>query len=47
MNNYKPQTEALKNFGIDISKETIEKYALEKIRESVGNTSGTRLRCSG
>ena len=30
MNNYKPQTEALKNFGIDISKETIEKYALEK-----------------
>lgn len=30
MNNYESQTEVLRNFGIDISKEAVEKYALEK-----------------
>lgn len=30
MNNYKPQGETLRNFGVDISREAIEKYALEK-----------------
>lgn len=30
MNNYESQTEALRNFGIDISREAVEKYALEK-----------------
>lgn len=30
MDNYKSQTEALRNFGIDISREAVEKYALEK-----------------
>lgn len=30
MKDYQPQTEALRNFGIDVSKEAVEKYALEK-----------------
>lgn len=27
---YEPQKESLRNFGIDISKEAVDKYALEK-----------------
>lgn len=27
---YQQQTEALRNFGIDVSREAVEKYALEK-----------------
>lgn len=27
---YQQQTEALQNFGIDVSREAVEKYALEK-----------------
>ena len=30
MSNHELQTEALRNFGVDISKEAINKYALEK-----------------
>ena len=26
---YQPQTEALRNFGIDVSKEAVDKYVLE------------------
>ena len=29
LKDYQPQTEALRNFGIDVSKEAVEKYALE------------------
>ena len=30
MKDYQPQTEALRNFGINVCKEAVEKYALEK-----------------
>lgn len=30
LKDYQPQTEALQNFGIDVSREAVEKYALEK-----------------
>nr|DAI07208.1 MAG TPA: hypothetical protein [Bacteriophage sp.] len=30
LSDYQPQTEALRNFSIDVSKEAVEKYALEK-----------------
>lgn len=30
LKDYQPQTEALRNFGIDVSREAVEKYALEK-----------------
>lgn len=29
LKDYQPQTEALRNFGIDVSKEAVDKYALE------------------
>lgn len=29
LSDYQPQTEALRNFGIDVSKEAVDKYALE------------------
>ena len=29
LKDYQPQTEALRNFSIDVSKKTVEKYALE------------------
>lgn len=29
LKDYQPQTEALRNFSIDISKKAVEKYALE------------------
>lgn len=29
LSDYQPQTEALRNFGIDVSKEEVDKYALE------------------
>ena len=29
LKDYQPQTEALQNFGIDVSKEAVDKYALE------------------
>ncbi len=29
LSDYQPQTEALQNFGIDVSKKAVEKYALE------------------
>lgn len=30
LSDYQPQTEELRNFSIDVSREAIEKYALEK-----------------
>lgn len=30
LSDYQPQTEELRNFSIDVSKEAVEKYALEK-----------------
>ena len=30
LSDYQPQTEALRNFGINVSKEAVDKYALEK-----------------
>lgn len=30
LSDYQPQTEALRNFGIDVSKKAVDKYALEK-----------------
>ncbi len=29
LKDYQPQTEALRNFGIDVSKKAVEKYTLE------------------
>ena len=29
LSDYQPQTEALRNFGIDVSREAVDKYALE------------------
>lgn len=29
MKDYQPQTESLRNFGIDVSREAVDKYALE------------------
>ena len=29
LKDYQPQTESLRNFGIDVSKEAVDKYALE------------------
>ena len=29
LKDYQPQTEALRNFSIDVSKKSVEKYALE------------------
>lgn len=29
LSDYQPQTEALRNFGIDVSKKAVDKYALE------------------
>lgn len=31
LSDYQPQTEALRNFSIDVSKEAVEKYALENL----------------
>lgn len=33
LSDYQPQTEALRNFGIDVSKEAVDKYTLEKFGE--------------
>lgn len=30
LSDYQPQTEELRNFSIDVSREAVEKYALEK-----------------
>ena len=29
LSDYQPQTESLRNFGIDVSREAVDKYALE------------------
>jgi hypothetical protein len=31
LKDYQPQTEALRNFGIDVSKEAVDKYALKNL----------------
>lgn len=31
LKDYQPQTEALRNFGIDVSKEAVKKYILENL----------------
>lgn len=31
LSDYQSQTEALRNFGIDVSKEAVDKYALENL----------------